>query len=98
MLSLGVYPQVSLKEARVRRDEAHRLIAQGLDPSSVRKSEKAEVSTEYETFERVAREWFAKFQPNWTPSHAARTMRRFEMDVFPWMGRGQSRTSPPRNS
>jgi len=86
MLSLGVYPQVSLKEARARRDEAHRFIAQGLDPSSVRKSEKAEVATECETFERVAREWFAKFQPNWTPSHAARTMRRFELDVFPWMG------------
>ena len=86
MLSLGVYPDVSLKDARERRDEARKLIASGIDPSQARKEEKAEIAADAVTFERVAREWFAKFKENWTPGHAARTMRRFEMDVFPWIG------------
>ncbi|EFL51437.1 phage integrase [Solidesulfovibrio fructosivorans JJ]] len=85
-ISLGVYPDVSLKDARGRRDEARKLIANGIDPSQARKEEKAEIASDAVTFEKVAREWFAKFKENWTPGHAARTMRRFEMDVFPWIG------------
>jgi len=86
MLSLGVYPDVSLKDARERRDEARKLIANGIDPSQARKEEKAEIAADAMTFEKVAREWFSKFKENWTPGHADRTMRRFEMDVFPWIG------------
>ncbi len=86
MLSLGVYPDVSLKDARERRDEARKLIANGIDPSQARKDEKAEIAADAVTFEKVAREWFDKFKTNWTPGHADRTMRRFEMDVFPWIG------------
>jgi len=86
MLSLGVYPDVSLKEARERRDETRKLIANGIDPSQARKDEKAEIAADAVTFEKVAREWFSKFKENWTPGHADRTMRRFEMDVFPWIG------------
>lgn len=85
-ISLGIYPDVSLKDARERRDEARKLIANGIDPSQARKEEKAEIAADAVTFEKVAREWFAKFKENWTPGHAARTMRRFEMDVFPWIG------------
>ena len=86
MLSLGVYPDVSLKGARERRDEARRLLAQGIDPATVRKNEKSQVVAEGETFERIAREWWAKFKPSWTTSHADKIMRRFERDIFPWMG------------
>lgn len=86
MLSLGVYPDVSLKAARYRRDEARRLLTQGIDPAQVRKDQKAETIEDANTFERVAREWFAKFQPSWSDSHGERIMRRFERDVFPWIG------------
>ena len=85
-ISLGVYPDVSLKDARERRDAARKLIANGIDPSQARKEEKAEIAADAMTFEKVTREWFAKFKENWTPGHADRTLRRFEMDVFPWIG------------
>lgn len=86
-LSLGVYPQVGLKEARQRRDSARKLLADGIDPGVARKTAKT-TSTEARTnsFETVAREWFAKFSPNWTPDHADRIIRRFERDMFPWIG------------
>jgi integrase len=83
LLSLGVYPAVSLKEARDKRDEARKLIAQGIDPCAQRKATRA---AEAETFEAIAREWLAKFGPSWTPEHAERITRRFERNVFPWIG------------
>ncbi|WP_243363067.1 tyrosine-type recombinase/integrase [Fundidesulfovibrio terrae] len=86
MLSLGVYPDVSLKEARERRDEARRLLTQGIDPAQVRKSAKAEEAEDAETFERIAREWWAKFQPTWSEEHGAQILRRLELNVFPWIG------------
>ena len=86
-LSLGVYPHVGLKEASQRRDSARKLLADGIDPGVARKTAKT-TSTEARTnsFETVAREWFAKFSPNWTPDHADRIIRRFERDMFPWIG------------
>ncbi len=59
--SLGVYPEVSLKAARTRRDEARELIANGIDPSAARKADEAErIAETVNTFEAVAREWFEK--------------------------------------
>lgn len=55
-ISLGVYPEVSLKQARARRDEARRLVADGVDPSSERKAEKV---SQGETFGKIAEEWLA---------------------------------------
>jgi len=86
MLSLGVYPDVSLKDARIRRDDARKLLANGIDPAQGRKEQKAETIKDEATFERVAREWFAKFRLNWTSSHGDRIMRRLEKDIFPWIG------------
>src|SRR5688572_6897856 len=61
-ISLGVYPHVSLKQARERRDEAKRLLANGVDPSEQRKAHKAFVTERAaNSFEAVAREWFASF-------------------------------------
>jgi len=86
MLSLGVYPDISLKDARIRRDEARKLLANGIDPGQARKDQKAEAIEDSNTFEKVAREWFAKFRLTWTASHGDRIMRRFEKDIFPWIG------------
>ena len=86
-LSMGVYPDVGLKAARDKRDEAKRLLADGIDPGEERKIQKAARSERAEnSFEVVAREWFAKFSPNWADSHAVKIIRRLERDVFPWLG------------
>lgn len=86
-LSLGVYPDVSLKEARERRDEARKLLANGIDPSIERKVQKAAtVERAANSFEAVAREWFARQAPGWASSHADKIMGRLEKDVFPWLG------------
>ena len=86
-LSMGVYPDVGLKAAREKRDEARRLLADGIDPGENRKIQKAARHERAgNSFEVVAREWFAKFSPNWAASHASKIIRRLERDVFPWIG------------
>jgi len=84
-LSMGVYPAISLKDARDRRDEAKKQLANGIDPAMVRKSQKHQQS-QPNTFEAVAREWHAKFKPGWSDSHASRLLRLLERDIFPWLG------------
>jgi integrase len=86
-LSLGVYPDVSLKDARDRRDDARKLLADGIDPGENRKAQKAaKVERAANSFEVVAREWYAKQAPNWAEHHGDRIIRRFERDIFPWIG------------
>ena len=86
-ISLGVYPETTLKAARDCRDTERKLLAEGIDPSKNRKTEKsAQASRAANSFEQIAREWFAKFSPSWAPAHAARKIRLFERDIFPWIG------------
>lgn len=86
-LSLGVYPDITLKTARDRRDEARKLIADGIDPSQNRKALKAaKIEIAGNSFEVVAREWFAKRSPSWSIDHADRVLRRLERDIIPWIG------------
>ena len=86
-LSLGVYPDVSLKEARERREQARKLLANEIDPSEHRKSSKASLTeSAANTFEVIAREWYAKKAPGWAENHANRILRRLERDIFPWIG------------
>ncbi|MGG1945697.1 integrase arm-type DNA-binding domain-containing protein [Trinickia sp. NRRL B-1857] len=86
-LALGVYPEIGPKEARSRRDEARRLLANGIDPGIERKVQKAaSVERSSNSFESVAREWFARHAPGWAASHADKIMARLENDVFPWLG------------
>ena len=86
-LALGVYPRVTLKEARTARDDARRMLDKGNDPGQARKAEKAARSElTADSFEGVAREWFKKFSPNWAESHASKILRRLELDLFPWLG------------
>ncbi|WP_130472974.1 tyrosine-type recombinase/integrase, partial [Candidatus Magnetaquicoccus inordinatus] len=86
-LALGVYPDVPLKLARERRDEARQLLARGVDPGEYRKATKdMDESRTENSFESVAREWLAKFTPKWTEGHASKITRRLELDIFPWLG------------
>ena len=96
-LSMGVYPDVSLKGARERRDEARRLLADGIDPSEHRKALRtARVDRAANSFEVVAREWFAARVATWSASHADRIIRRLERDIFPWIGgKPVSEIGPP---
>jgi integrase len=86
-LSLGVYPDVSLKDARDSREDCRKMLAGGVDPSDNRKASKLASSEQASnTFEVVTREWFAKFSPGWAASHSGRLLEFFERDVFPWLG------------
>ena len=88
LLSLGVYPDVSLKEARTERDRLKDLIKQGINPSEQRKADKATPDGFHpNAFELVAREWFNEYRDTWTASHGERIIRRLEKDVFPWIGK-----------
>lgn len=96
-LALGAYPDISLKDARERRDDARRLIAAGTDPSLKRKLEKlGRMTIAANAFELVAREWFERASASWTHGHGDRIIRRLERDVFPWLGtRPISEITPP---
>jgi integrase len=83
LLSLGVYPDVSLKQARDRRDAARKHVADHIDPGAKRRAEKAAA---VDSFEAVAREWFEKFSKNWAASHSDKIIRRLELYIFPWIG------------
>ena len=86
-LALGVYPDVSLLEARGRREAARKLLANGVDPGDIKKARKtASVALTENSFEIVAREWFLKHEPNWKENHSNKIIRRLEMDIFPWIG------------
>jgi integrase len=84
MLSVGVYPEVSLKEARQRREDIRRKVATKVDPSEGRKAEKR---ARADTFESVAREWWGKRRKQWSEIYAGAIMTRFEQDVFPFIGK-----------
>ena len=86
-LSLGVYPDVSLKEARQRCEDARRMLTREIDPSEHRQALKAARAQEASnSFEAVAREWFAKHAPNWADGHSSRIISQLTRDVFPWIG------------
>jgi integrase len=87
LLALGVYPDVSLADARARRDEARKLLANGADPGEVKKATKAAGAEKAaNSFEVVAREWYAKNKAAWNSGHGDRIIRRLERDIFPWIG------------
>jgi integrase len=87
LLAFGAYPDVRLARAREKRDEARRLLAEGIDPGENRKIQKAaKTERSANSFEVVAREWFAKFKPGWAPTHSEKIIKRLENDLFPWLG------------
>ena len=87
-ISLGVYPEVSLAEARAACDECRKLVAKGIDPSANRKAVKAgRKGLANDDFETVAREWLTKFIDSKSASHRKKVNARFVNDVFPRIGR-----------
>ncbi len=82
-LSHGVYPRVSLLEAREQRDKALKQISEGIDPSQSKKVVKLQTAN---TFELLAREWFEKEAINWTEGHQKKVWRTIEQDLLPFLG------------
>lgn len=87
MISFGVYGQISLADARRKRDEAKKQLSDGIDPSDARKSEK--ITQKYaaeNTFKAVAMEWHTSKCSTWSKGYASEILRCFENDVFPFIG------------
>ncbi len=83
-LAFGVWPTVTLAQARAKRDEAKKLLVQGIDPKVVQKEARAENSGAY-TFEAIAREWHAS-NKRWSEDHRSRVLRYLELYIFPHIG------------
>lgn len=88
MLSLGSYPDVTLKDARDRRDELSLLLSRGINPAEARKEDRA-TAAGLDSFETIAKEWHGKFKDMWTPEHAVNKLSCLEQNAFPWIGRHQ---------
>lgn len=82
-LSLGIYPDVSLKQAREKRDDARKLLAAGVDPSAKRQAEK---TSREDTFEAIAREWLLRQEKKLAPTTFAKSQWMLEAFIFPRIG------------
>jgi integrase len=97
-MSLGRYPEVSLKEAREKREELRKQVAAGTDPGKIRQLTKlALVNGSGNTFEAIAREWFQMYSGAWNPEYQATVVRRLETDAFPWIGSSPTSSLKPLN-
>lgn len=86
-LSHGKWPDVSLDQARERRESARKLIAQGIDPNQVNAEAKRHIMVNREnSFEKIARAWFATRENIWVERHRIYVIRRLEADIFPAIG------------
>lgn len=86
-LALGVYPEVSLAQAREARDDARKLLKDGTDPGQLRREAKAASAFDQaNTFEAVARLWWDHWRDGKSPRHADYAIKRLEADAFPLLG------------
>lgn len=98
-LSLGVYPETDLGAARVKAAESRQLLADGIDPSAMRRVHRCQThdyptaetpsnscNVRVETFEEVARRWFSVKEPQWMESYSSKIIRRLELHAFPQFG------------
>lgn len=91
-ISLGLYPEVSLKEAREKRDAARKQVAAGIDPSGKGKSGRDEGVT----FAHIAEEWLALNTPAWAPRHTQTVKQRLGANLLPYLGNKVAKTITPR--
>lgn len=87
--SIGKYPLFTLAMARGKAFELRQQLSNELDPMEVKRRRAAERAIAFaplDTVERVSREWFEKFSPQWVDSHASKILRRLERDLFPHLG------------
>ncbi|EKI0836360.1 integrase arm-type DNA-binding domain-containing protein, partial [Salmonella enterica] len=88
LLALGVYPDVTLADARAKRDEAKRGMAGGIDPNEAKREEKLNREAQIKnTFEEIAREWHAERQKKWSEGYASDILEAFSKDIFPYIGK-----------
>jgi integrase len=88
LLALGVYPQVSLSEARQKRDAARKSLETGSDPAHAKREQKRVTAEKSEqTFERIAREWHKKGSVKWSAGYAKKIMDSLDQNVFPEIGK-----------
>jgi integrase len=86
-LSLGIYPEVKLAEARMKLIDARKLIADGQDPSEARKALKRQAIISSENnFEAIALEWIEAKSPAWSERYTGFLIKRLENDLFPKLG------------
>jgi len=86
-MNFGVYPLVSLIDARAKRDEAHAVLSEGCDPSVAKKLKvEANLEAGRQTFEKIARKWHENAKSQWAKIHAADIIRSLERDIFPSIG------------
>lgn len=87
MISFGVYGEVSLAEARQKREECRSMLAKGINPSDARKAEKIALQFAHEnSFEAVAREWHSSKMTTWSHGYAKEVLHCLEKDIFPYIG------------
>lgn len=87
LLSLGIYPDVGLKEARERREAARKLLADNIDPGQHRKAKKAaKEERASNSFEVICREWLEQKRSTVEPAQYTKALARLEKNVFPWLG------------
>ncbi|NLC23619.1 MAG: integrase arm-type DNA-binding domain-containing protein [Oxalobacter sp.] len=83
-LSFGRFPDISLEQARQKRDEARKLRAAGIDPAENKKAIRdADSEKASNTFEKIAREWHSNRLETWQPNTARDILHRLEKDIFP---------------
>lgn len=86
LLALGVYPEVSLKEARLKRDDARKQITDGEDPAAMRKMDKVIKLAAANTFEAIALEWHERESHEWSTAHSERVLSAMKSHIFPYIG------------
>ena len=94
-LSVGTYPDVTLKAATIKRDEIRAQVFDGVDPAIERKTEKA-INALGETFGEIALEWHKKHSPSWSKSYAERTFGRINANLIRWLGDEPINTITPQ--
>ncbi len=88
LLSIGPYPTIGLREARDKREEAKKQLLANIDPSSAKQEARATAAeAALNSFEVVAREWFAKHSASWTHEYKRNMIQRLEKNIFPYIGK-----------
>ncbi len=88
LLAIGVYPEITLAEAREARDKARKLLLQDIDPSAHKEEQKrTKRINAANTFEIIAREWHEKKKGGWSPRYAATLLMQLESNIFPRLGK-----------
>ncbi|HFT1684933.1 tyrosine-type recombinase/integrase [Providencia stuartii] len=86
LMAFGVYPEISLADARERRDAARKQVTLGIYPREHKKELKEEQQKEFNTFEKVARDWHAT-NKKWSEGHSHRVLKSLEDNIFAAIGK-----------